>query len=78
VIVSFLPRRNDMADVMKVLREERKMLSKRLSSLDNAIAALAGDVKRTVKKTAKRTMSAATRAKIAKAARARWAKIKKA
>ena len=66
-----------MANVMKVLRDERKVVSKRLSALDTAIAALAGDVKKTVKKVAKRTMSAATKAKLSKAAKARWAKIKK-
>ena len=66
-----------MTNVMKVLRDERKLLSKRLSALDIAIAALAGNVRNTVKRTVKRTMSAAGRAKIAKAQRARWAKIKK-
>jgi hypothetical protein len=62
-----------MANVLKVLRDERKVVSKRLSALDTAIAALAGDVR----KTAKRIVSAASRAKMAKAQKARWAKIKK-
>ena len=66
-----------MADVVKILKDEKKVLERRLSSLETAIAALAGDVRKTVKRAAKRTMSAATRAKIAKAAKARWAKIKK-
>jgi hypothetical protein len=72
-----------MADVVKVLREEKRFLERRLSALDRAILVLMDrtdrnamkGLKRGIKKT--RKMSAATKAKIAKAAKARWAKIKK-
>jgi hypothetical protein len=64
-----------MADVMKVLRDERDALKKRLNALENAMGALAGDVEKTVNRG--RKMSAATKAKLSKAAKARWAKIKK-
>lgn len=65
-----------MADVMKLLKNERDALKKRLRSLESAIEALAGDVKKTVKRSKK--MSAATKKKLSTAAKARWAKIKKA
>jgi hypothetical protein len=64
-----------MADVMKVLRDERDALKKRLNALENAMGAFAGDVDETVNRGKK--MSAATKAKLSKAAKARWAKIKK-
>lgn len=67
-----------MADVLKILKAERDTLKKRVAALESAIGALAGDVKKTVKRAAKRTMSAATKAKLSKAAKARWAKVKKA
>jgi hypothetical protein len=69
-----------MADVMKVLNDERKLLQKRLSSLEQAMQALGGDIAKDVKGAVKRgkKMSAATKAKLSKAAKARWAKVKKA
>ena len=63
-------------NIMKALRDEHKSLSKRLSALDSAIHALSGGAiktERKIAKTMKRTMSAATRAKISKAAKKRWA-----
>jgi hypothetical protein len=68
-----------MKNVMKVLRDERKRVSERLSSLDTAIAALGGGVQKKLKAVRKKgkKMSEATKAKIRKAAKARWAKIKK-
>jgi hypothetical protein len=68
-----------MANVMKVLRDERKMLSKRLSALDTAIAALSGNGT-TGQKTPKkhgRVWTPAMRRAAAKRAKARWAKTKK-
>ena len=53
-------------------------MSKRLDALDSAIHALSGHAiktERKIAKTVKRTMSAATRAKISKAAKKRWAAI---
>ena len=65
-------------NIMKALHNERKAVSKRLSALDSAIHALSGGAiktERKIAKTVKRTMSAATRAKISKAAKKRWAAI---
>ena len=64
-----------MADVVGLLKEEKKVLQKRLSALEVAISALAGDVKKTLKRGQK--MSEATKKKLSQAAKARWAKIKK-
>jgi predicted nucleic acid-binding Zn-ribbon protein len=65
-------------NIVKALRNERKALSKRLNALDSAIHALSDEAiktERKIAKTVKRTMSAATRAKISKAAKNRWAAI---
>ena len=65
-------------NIMKALNKERKALSKRLSALDSAIHALSGGAiktERKIEKAVKRTMSAATRAKISKAAKKRWAAL---
>ena len=65
-------------NIMKALHNERKAVSKRLSALDSAIHALSGGAIKTERKianTVKRAMSAATRAKISKAAKKRWAAI---
>jgi hypothetical protein len=69
--------------VVKVLREEKRFLEGRLTAVEKAILALTEKIgknamrtfKRRVKKA--RTMSEATKAKIRKSAKARWAKIKK-
>lgn len=68
-----------MADVMKLLKGERDSLKKRLSSLESAIGALAGDAQRDLKRTVKKAkkMSAAARKRIGDAQRKRWAAIKK-
>lgn len=68
-----------MTDVVKVLNDERKLLQKRLSSLEQAIEALGGEVAKDVKRAVKRgkKMSAATKRKLSLAAKKRWAAIKK-
>ena len=68
-----------MTDVVKVLNDERKLLQKRLSSLEQAIEVLGGEVAKDVKRAVKQVkkMSAATKKKLSVAAKARWAKIKK-
>ena len=68
-----------MSRVIEVLTEEKKRLEHELSVVSKALASLGGTVEMKVKtfETKVKTMSAATRAKIAKAAKARWAKIKK-
>jgi hypothetical protein len=63
-----------MTDILKMLRDERAAVAKRLAGLDAAIRALTGTsapVKRTW------TMSAEARAKISAAAKKRWAKVKR-
>jgi hypothetical protein len=69
-------------DIVKVLRKEESKLVKeagrithQLASIRMAIGALAGKTARTGH--TKRKVSAASRAKMAKAQRERWAKVKK-
>jgi hypothetical protein len=64
-----------MSNVIAVLNEERARVAHRLAALDAALKALGHEAEVKVKRTWK--MSAAGRAKISKAAKARWAKIKK-
>ena len=72
-----------MADVVKVLREEKRFLERRLSALNKAILVLMDRTDRNAMKALKRglkktrKMSEATKAKLRAAAKARWAKIKK-
>ncbi len=58
--------------VLKQLEQERNRLTSQLESLNNALSALNG----TGNKRTGRTMSAAGRARVAAAQRARWAKVK--
>jgi len=67
-----------MTDLLKLLHDERTSTAKRLAGIDAAIQALNGNgvaksapVKRTWK------LSAEGRAKISKAAKLRWAKVKR-
>jgi hypothetical protein len=64
-----------MSNVIAVLNEERARVARRLAALDAALKALGHEGEVKVKRTWK--MSAAARAKISKAAKARWAKIKR-
>ena len=68
-----------MADLVGLLNDERKLLQKRLSSLEQAIEALGGEVAKDVKHAVKqgKKMSAATKRKLSLAAKKRWAAIKK-
>jgi hypothetical protein len=70
-----------MADVVKVLQEERSLLQKRLSALDAAIRALSGGEATGGEApggtaNGRKPMSAATKRKLSLAAKARWAKVK--
>lgn len=69
-----------MADLVGLLKQEQKLLEKRLSALEQAIQALSGDVVTDVKRTLKRgnKMSEATKQKLRIAAKKRWASVKKA
>jgi hypothetical protein len=69
-----MPAKRLMDNVMKILTDERDVVEERLSRLNAAIDALrdgSGIVKY------KRTMSPEARAKISKAAKFRWSKIKR-
>lgn len=71
-------------DILAALRQEEKQLQRQLSGIQNAIAALDGGTNmRGFRPKAygsglrqKRTLSAAARAKISQAAKARWAKVR--
>ena len=71
-------------DIIGALRQEEVKLQKQLTAVQGAIAALNGSAKRVVALGAstangvkpKRRLSAAGRARISRAAKARWAKIK--
>jgi hypothetical protein len=71
-------------DILAALKEEEAKLQQQLSGIQGAIAALSGVQRsasggsaRTGKSTGgKRVMSAAARAKIGKAAKERWARLK--
>jgi hypothetical protein len=64
----------NLAGVVQQLRKERDQAAKMLQSLDAALAALSGGVRGKVRGT--RHISAAGRARIAAAQRARWARVR--
>ena len=69
-----------MTDLLNLLHDERASTAKRLAGIDAAIAALNGNHSSPVKSAPEKrkwTMSAEGRAKISKAAKLRWAKIKR-
>lgn len=66
-------------NIVAVLKQEERHLQQRLAALRHAIAALDGKSKvlglATIKHR-RRSLSAAARAKISRAAKARWARVK--
>jgi hypothetical protein len=62
-----------LSGVVQQLRKERDRAAKEIERLDGALAALNGSHG---KRTGRRTLSAAARARIAAAQRARWKKFK--
>ena len=62
-------------DILVQLKAERDKVAQQVSALDTAIRALSG-MNSTGARRGRRTMSAAARARIAAAQRARWAKVK--
>ena len=62
-------------DLVKELKREMGIAQKRIKSLAGAIAAL-GDNSSIKKRRRRKPMSAASRAKMAAAQRARWAKVR--
>jgi len=67
-----MPRMANLTSVLSQLKQERTRLAAQLESLNNAITALNG----TGNKRPGRKMSAAGRARVAAAQRARWAKLR--
>jgi hypothetical protein len=65
----------NVSGIVKQVRKERDRLERQLSGLNAALAAFAG-VYRGTKSTRKRRVSAKSRAKMAAAQRARWAKVR--
>jgi hypothetical protein len=67
----------NLSGIMKQLKKERDRVEQQLSGLNAALAAFAGAYRGTAKPGRKRRkMSAKSRAKIAAAQRARWAKVR--
>jgi len=67
-------------DILAALKREEAKLQKQADTVRAAIKILAGRVARSGKRIGrkKRVMSAATKAKISKATKARWAKLRAA
>jgi len=65
-------------DALNALKAEQQQLESRIKQLNAAIASLGGVSKRSGRGNRKSNMSAAGRARIAAAQRARWAKVKAA
>ena len=63
-------------DIVSALKSEASKLQKQLNSISSAVKVLGG--KNSVGRPKERHMSASARARIAKAQRARWAKVRAA
>jgi hypothetical protein len=66
----------DVSSILKQLRKERDRVAKQLSGMDAALRAFAGVYGGSKPFRKRRKMSAKSRAKIAAAQRARWAKFR--
>jgi hypothetical protein len=64
-----------LSDLIKELRREKDQLQRYLAGIDAALTAFGGAFTKPTRK--RRKMSAKSRAKIAAAQRARWAKVRK-
>ena len=67
----------NVSSILKQLRKERDRVAKQLSGMDAALRAFAGVYSNGQPSRKRRKMSARSRAKIAAAQRARWAKFRK-
>jgi prophage DNA circulation protein len=70
-------------DILSAIRREERKLEKQVESIQHKLAgiraaaeAMGGSANKKVTKSTKRVLSAAARAKIGKAAKKRWAKIR--
>jgi hypothetical protein len=68
----------NLSGIVKQLKEERVRVERQLSGLNAALAAFAGVYSGSKPSPKRRKLSAKSRAKIAAAQRARWAKVRKA
>jgi hypothetical protein len=68
----------NLSSIMKQLKKERDRVKRELSGLEAALTAFASAYSGTKPSRKRRKMSAKSRAKIAAAQRARWAKVRKA
>jgi hypothetical protein len=66
----------NLSGIVKQINKERDRLEKQLSGLNAALAAFAGVYRGTKSTHKRRKMSAKSRAKIAAAQKARWAKVR--
>jgi hypothetical protein len=66
----------NLSGIVKQINKERDRLEKQLSGLNAALAAFAGVYRGTKSTRKRRKMSAKSRAKIAAAQKARWAKVR--
>lgn len=67
----------DVSSIVRQLKAERDRVAKHLSGMDAAITAFTGVYSNRQPRRKRRKMSAKSRAKIAAAQRARWAKVKR-
>jgi hypothetical protein len=67
----------NLSSIMKQLKKERDRVKRELSGLEAALTAFASAYSGTKPSRKRRKMSAKSRAKIAAAQRARWAKFRK-
>jgi hypothetical protein len=66
----------NVSSIVKQLKQERDRVAKQLSGLEAALTAFASAYSGTKHSRKRRKMSAKSRAKIAAAQRARWAKVR--
>lgn len=67
----------DISGIVKQLKQEHDRIAQQLAGINTAIAAFSGLTGRSTPGRKRGTMSAAGRARIAAAQRARWAKVKR-
>jgi hypothetical protein len=68
----------NLSGIVKQLKKERDLVEQQLSGLNAALTAFAIAYSGSTPSPKRRTLSAKSRAKIAAAQRARWAKVRKA
>ena len=74
-----MPAKRLLNNMVRILQDERELIKKNLQRIETALEALTGMVakKEAQPKRKRGAMSAETKAKLSRAAKARWAKIKR-